>query len=104
MEKSGTENNEKADVSSWFKAGAEDLKGQWPAVAFFVLAIIVCMLLSLGHTSSPKVSIAWLFAAIVCCQASSDFITFSSPKSKSYFTAALRLISGGLAIWVAYNI
>lgn len=104
MEKSGTDNNEKADVSSWFKAGAKDLKGQWQVVAFFVISIIVCMWLSLNYTSSPKVSIAWLFAAIVCCQASTDLISFSSPRSKSYFTAALRLISGGLAILVAYNI
>lgn len=104
MEKSGTDNNEKANVSSWFKAGAEDLKGQLPAVAFFVVSIIFCMWQSLAHTSSPKVSVAWLFAAIVCCQASTDIITFSSPKSKSYFTVFLRLISGVLAIWVAYNL
>ena len=104
MEKSGTANNGKADVSSWFKAGVEDLKGQCKAVVFFALSITVCMWMSLGNTSSPKVSIAWLFAAIVCCQASTDLITFSSPKSKSNFTVALRLISGGLAIWVAYNI
>jgi hypothetical protein len=53
MEKSGTDNG-KADVSSWFWQGVEDLKGHYLAVVFFALSITVCMWMSLGNTSSQK--------------------------------------------------
>lgn len=93
-----------SDQKTWFQAGLEDLKDQWLVLVFFLLSTAGCTWMSFHSTHLPKVSIAWIFAAIICCQASTDFIKFSSIKSKSFFTATLRLLSGALAVLVAYNL
>ncbi|WP_449554297.1 hypothetical protein [Lelliottia amnigena] len=68
---------------------------------FYILFSAITVWMAVA-SKEPKVSIAWLFAAIVVSQVTTDLADFSDSKNKGYFSATLRTLTVLIALTVAY--